>query len=173
LQIFREKRCTTGLVGSANDERVLGREIVQPLKIAGGQDVTNVGLKTSNSQQFDLSGEQPEHEGSVYVQPPQNILAEPASRQHHYHCACVLLPERGRCAAWLRWLYHRCRRAHWCKKNYERSWVSSRLNFQATREWPRAVAAVIPLAKCFHRCRNQISATTTTTGIPRNTISPW
>jgi hypothetical protein len=67
LQIFREKRCTTGLVGSANDERVLGREIVQPLKIAGGQDVTNVGLKTSNSQQFDLSGEQPEHEGSVYV----------------------------------------------------------------------------------------------------------
>jgi hypothetical protein len=51
---------TAGLLGSANDERVREREVVQPLKIDGGQDVTKVGTEDVElGQEFELPPSNP------------------------------------------------------------------------------------------------------------------
>jgi hypothetical protein len=70
---------TAGLLGSAKDERVREREVVQPLKIDGGQDVTKVGTEDVElGQQFEL--------------PPSNpdVKVQFTCNRHKYSCrTCI------------------------------------------------------------------------------------
>jgi hypothetical protein len=79
LEIFREKYLTAGLLGSANNERVREREVVQSLKIDGGQDVTKVGTEDVElGQQFEL--------------PPSNpdVKVQFTCNRHKYSCrTCI------------------------------------------------------------------------------------
>jgi hypothetical protein len=102
-----------------------------------GQDVTKVWSKDVElGQQCEL--------------PPSNanLKVQFTWNRHTYSCRTCIeitpLPlqvcsakKAEHCATWSSWLNHRCRRVRWCQKNYERSWVSSRLSFQP-RECPRA-----------------------------------
>ena len=76
------------LMSASENEKLCNR-----WKIDSGQDIIAVGTEDIElRQEFEL---QSESQGLALRVPPQNILAEPASRQHHYHYECVLLRERG------------------------------------------------------------------------------
>jgi hypothetical protein len=135
LEIFREKYLTAGLLGSANDERVREREVVQSLKIDGGQDVTKVGTEDVElGQEFELPPSNP----NIKVQFTSNrhkVLLQNLHQDNTSTTTSVFCYESQGTAPLGRAGFTIGTDEYvGVKKKYERSWVSS-LDFQL-REWP-------------------------------------